>query len=550
MVGKAVSVDPGTHTWKVMALKDGKRGLAVARFGAVEASEGAAGLAALGIPLRGAVAGVAGRDMTLRYTQVPPSPDWQLRQLMDLEIQDLAGQSGGNLSADYNLLPVRAEDSDFDVVLLSLVKNDALDQVADVVGEARGDVAGHVPNCIALYNAYIRTAAIDDEDEVVCLANLGNETIDLALVRGSTLLFARNLSGGCKVLDEAIAQSFNVSARKADQLKRDLLDLDPASRGRYASSQAEKVTMAAGGAASAFVSAIQSSVQFCRSQTKIDDLQLDRVLLAGGGAKLRGVRGMLRESLRCPVELFDPFEIVDTTGLPDDDAEQLKELGSEAVVALGLAISRADPQAYSIEILPEAVKRRQRFLQRTVWNIGAGVVGAAVLGFGAVQAKESLTLASTAERRVSVQRRNIEQTHEEAEKLIAGNAADRELTDAFAQRAIPLHGVLRVMRAVRDTLPDEAWLKSIEVQKPGRGRGASPRPLIVAQGEVRAIGGIDVGDAYRSFVQAFREHELMQNAGVVPTSEDLAPDHSTFELRVDLLPDPPEASADADQEQR
>ena len=26
--------------------------------------------------------------MTLRYSQVPPTPDWQLRNLMDLEIQD------------------------------------------------------------------------------------------------------------------------------------------------------------------------------------------------------------------------------------------------------------------------------------------------------------------------------------------------------------------------------------------------------------------------------------------------------------------------------
>ena len=41
MAGKATAVDPGSHTWKILSLKDGKNGLAVTRFGAVPASDGA-----------------------------------------------------------------------------------------------------------------------------------------------------------------------------------------------------------------------------------------------------------------------------------------------------------------------------------------------------------------------------------------------------------------------------------------------------------------------------------------------------------------------------
>ena len=48
-----------------------------------------------------------------------------------------------------------------DTVLMALARNDALDRVSSVIQEAGGSVAGHVPNCIALYNAYLRTALIE-----------------------------------------------------------------------------------------------------------------------------------------------------------------------------------------------------------------------------------------------------------------------------------------------------------------------------------------------------------------------------------------------------
>ena len=70
----------------------------------------------------------------------------------------------------------------------------------------------------------------------------------------------------------------------------------------------------------------------------LKDLRIDKVLICGGGARLRGLRGLLRENLRCPVELFDPFANLDLSALSGDDAEQLQQMRHEAVIALGLAV--------------------------------------------------------------------------------------------------------------------------------------------------------------------------------------------------------------------
>jgi type IV pilus assembly protein PilM len=527
-----VGIDPGSHTLKVLSLKVTKNGVAVQRFGAGPAKDGAAALAAIGIPLRNAVAGLAGRDMNLRYTQVPPSPDWQLRNLMDLEIQDLASQSGGALSADYNILPIVDEEGGTETVLMALARNEALERVAGLVASAGGNVAGHVPNCIALYNAYLRCAVPEEGEPLIALACIGHETMDVALVRGHDLLFARNLGNGTKVLDDAIASAFNVSPRKAESLKHDLLDLDPASRGKFASGQAEKVTMAAGGAANVLVSAIQSSVAFCQSQTKIEGLRLDKVLLCGGGARLRGVRGMMRESLRCPVEIFDPFEATDLSALPAEDAEQLDRLRAEAVIALGLALTKADPELYALEILPESVKRRQRFFSRTIYNIGAGVIGAALLGLTAMQGSTDLQAAADAARRTSRLRARVETTHDEAAQVIAATAAERAVADVLAVKAVPLNGLLRTMRVLRDTLPPELWITAIEVRRQAGRRSGSEAPVIEVQGDGKPISGRDVGTVYRDFTSRFKAHELIPANGVVVKPE---PGTNRFTFTIDFL---------------
>src|SRR5690606_21617314 len=151
MASRATAVDIGSHSAKVLVAQVGKHGVSVVRFAGLPTSEGRMSLADSGISLKDSTCGLAGRDMTLRYSQVPPTPDWQLRNLMDLEIQDLAQQSGGSLSADYNLLPIDDE-SGSETVLLALAKDDALDRLQGVIQSGGGSVSAFVPNCTALYN--------------------------------------------------------------------------------------------------------------------------------------------------------------------------------------------------------------------------------------------------------------------------------------------------------------------------------------------------------------------------------------------------------------
>jgi Tfp pilus assembly PilM family ATPase len=509
MANKATAVDLGSHSAKILVAQVGKHGVRLLRFAGLPRGEGegAVSLRAGGIPLAGSICGLAGRDMTLRYSQVPPTPDWQLRNLMDLEIQDLAQQSGGALSADYNLLPSQDAEAGVDTVLLALAKDEALDRLQGEVKAAGGSVAAFVPGCTALYNAYLKCGPVD-ADAVVCLCNIGHQTIDLAIVKGTDLLFARNLSSGAKVLDDAIASTFAVGERKAEALKKDLLDLDPQSRGRYASGQAEKVTLAAQAGAASITAAIQSSLSFCKAQTKLADLRLDQVLVSGGGARLRGLRGFLREALRCPIELFDPFANLDLSALPAADAEQLQAMRHEAVIALGLAVGRLDDTLYSLEILPEAVRKAQRFRQRTIWNLAAGGLVLGVLGLQANYLQQERAVNEAASDVLKRQISKANKVHADAQQVIDANKVERQLVEHLTTQALPLQGLVRVHRAIAANLPPQMWIEKVDIVAAGAGNQRK-RSAIVVEAAGKELNGVEVGNVVSEFMRLFKADPAM-----------------------------------------
>ena len=80
--------------------------------------------------------GVSGRDLIMRYTHVPPVPDWRLEMLMNFEIQEVSEQSGGDVSAAYAQLEVDDASSGDNVVLVALAKNASSEPESEAVAAA------------------------------------------------------------------------------------------------------------------------------------------------------------------------------------------------------------------------------------------------------------------------------------------------------------------------------------------------------------------------------------------------------------------------------
>src|SRR6185295_10709702 len=134
-------------------------GFAVVPRDSAEIPEGWSDLSAPFKPGRARI-GLTGREVNIRYTRVPRVPDWQLRNLMRFEVEEIGDQSGSGVASDFNLLPQLPEVEGEDVVLLAMAREGLLDAHAAGVRAVGGSVEAFTPNAIALYNAFLRYGVV------------------------------------------------------------------------------------------------------------------------------------------------------------------------------------------------------------------------------------------------------------------------------------------------------------------------------------------------------------------------------------------------------
>ena len=500
------------------------------------------------------VTGLSGRELILRYVRVPQVPDWQLAKLMDFEVDEISGQAGGSLSADYNLLPVANEMTGEDTVLLALAKDSHLDGISSMLASRKGTVEAYVPNAVALYNAFLTLGPVSTDD-VSLVAWIGETAIDIALLQGTNLLFARNVSGGLQVLDTAIAQTFNVRENRAQKIRDELLDLDPKSRGRYASSQEEKATHSVQGVAGQLQAALRSTLAFCQTQTGVENLKLDRVYICGPGVRIRGMAAFFADGLGCRVAVFDPIENLDMSALSAEEQALLTEQGPEAALAIGLALTPLFDELYSIEILPEAVKKRRRFQTRTIFNIVAAGLALAFLGWRWFDAKSRFEEAQRQESALSTKVRALNSVNNETTALAEKNETREKMLAELRTRAVPLYGSALTLRAMREVLPGDLWIAKLEtkVGEPtwtkagqsdaatgtGRPKKLPPRPHLIVSGGGKSISGKDLVSSF----QGFKDELLRRGVPVRETQVNQSGGDFAFSFKVDWLDVTPKQDA-------
>lgn len=385
MASIGLGVTVGSHSLRAVKLRRKGAGFVVQKVFADRLDESTRPVAGRALAARGfsgaaATLGLTGRDVIIRYSQVPPVPEWRLRNLMKFEVEEVGGQSGGDVSADYKKLNLpdpegtRGEDT----ILVALARNRYLDEQLKSLASGGIKVAAACPNSVALFNAFAVNATYTEEETAI-LVNVGAADVDIAIQRGGELLFARNATPGGKAFTDALAQAFSTTEGKAEAMKLSKGDVTPKAQAKYADGAAEKVANAMMGVAGQLSSLIQGTLMIARAQTRMSDLRIDRVLLAGGGASLKGLDLYLKQAMGVPVERFNPFVLCDLTGLPEDEKQLVEAAPHEFAVAVGLAQTPLAPAAFALEVLPTALRRQRDFWTKTVFAVGAAVVMIGVL---------------------------------------------------------------------------------------------------------------------------------------------------------------------------
>jgi type IV pilus assembly protein PilM len=485
--------------------------------------------------------GLTGRDVNIRYTRVPRVPDWQLRNLMRFEVEEIGDQSGSGVASDFNLLPTPPEIEGEDVVLLAMARETLLEAHAEGIEKVGGKLDAFSPNAVALYNAFLRYGVV--QDEVVLIANVGHDNLDIVIARGPDLLFARNLTGGSRLFEDSIAQRLGTTTSRSRELKETVVDLDP--QARFADGNAEKASRAALAGAGQLTSLLQSAVLFCKSQVKITGLKLDRVLLCGGGSAIKGLPKYLSAGMNVPVEMFDAFRVVNTDALSPEKKAELEDNKLEAVVALGLATMASDPEAWSIEILPQSVRKKREFVGGQLFLIIAAALAVIYLGYSAWTTRADLVETRAKALALDTQYKKANAVHRKTEDLVAENKKLAVVAEGLSQIKGTGEQVARAIVLLRDHLPQEFWVTQLASDwraDPNLGLvGNDKRPVLSIAGKARE-GGNSLATSYNAFMQELEA----KKPPTMRMNEKLSPNGSKFTLDLTLFaPQAPKPATDA-----
>lgn len=480
------------------------------------AAEGKAAIQTAGAKGR-ALVGLSGKDLIIRYTQVPPVPDWRLEMLMNFEIQEVSEQSGGDVSAAYAPLGIDDATSGDNVVLVALAKNGHLVPRLEALREAGLDVLGGCPRSVAAFAVYKEHGHLPS-DETVFLMHIGHENTDVAIARKGVLIFARNVTGGSRLFTDAIVQNIRLDPATAEKSKITKGNLTPRGKAKYRDSAEEKIANTLMGVAGHFVSAYNSSLMFARAQTKVPDCQPSKVVLMGSGALLKGLPEYLESNLGLPVELFDPIPSVDLSALPEKTAEALKQDQGGLAVTLGLAQMSADAASFRVEVLPASDKKKRHFLRHTAVSIAAGALLAAGLvaawvmlaGASARAQDEAGKLTQTGvtygknDADMESAKRRVEQANAEMDKL----ARLVSLGPVFQQTTDLVH---TIVNDEKDGFPEIHLLKTsakfipISVEIPGQTQPETDKVAEVAfEAKVESLGARQPAQTYTDFVNQLK----------------------------------------------
>ncbi|HYG74546.1 MAG TPA: pilus assembly protein PilM, partial [Planctomycetota bacterium] len=321
--------------------------------------------------------GISGREVILKYLATPPMPPDKLKMFIDMEIGGKLTAKGGagdgpSVTYDYRILNVPSGLRGDLIIMAGVCKNEYLFGINAALKSAQLSASHITPSCFGMVNAYLRTQQIK-ENETVVLVDVGHELLEIAILEEKNLYFARSAPGGGKKFTNALDKVLKIGFNKAQEFKHERAKIYP--EGAQIPNKQELMFQSAlKEGADAIVSAVRSSVMFCRTQAKMPKLDYAKIILSGGGARLTGLREYVEKKAGRPVEVLELYKNLDLRRLDAASARCFEGDVPDMGIALGLAIIDADPDCFHFAMVPEKIRKRQIFLQKTVYGIAAGVV--------------------------------------------------------------------------------------------------------------------------------------------------------------------------------
>jgi len=380
-LNSVLGIDIGSRSIKVAEVRGQGNQPVVSALGMIDTPEGAvdhtgvfnaeavgAALKQLcsesGVSVSNAVVSIAGQASVLvRTLEVPRMSDSELSEHMQWEISRNIPFAESTVVSDFKQLEDEDPSSQNMDVVMAISPQSAVDTLVACVKKAGKSVYAIDVEPLSFARSLQVTHELAGKS-VVCIVDVGHKTTAINIYRGTKLMMPRQVPIGGEMFTTAIADALMMPAKEAENLKMTRAEI-PESAGSvaanpFASPATQQLTPynpfadpvpaaeppaepagsttpepvadpetlriynAMASVLDEFCTEIRRSIDYFRSKGG----DVSKVMLCGGGAKLKGLPGFLERSLGLPCEMYDPMKNVSLASkkvTPDFVAEHAQE---------------------------------------------------------------------------------------------------------------------------------------------------------------------------------------------------------------------------------
>lgn len=270
-------------------------------------------------------AGVSGSSVIVKNIIVPQMSDEELEESIDWHAEEHIPFDIADVSLDYQIVGAGADSLH---VLMAACKRDFVANIKQAIQLAGKQPAIIDVDAFALQNCY-EVNYEPTEGDTVALLNVGAATMNINILRGAMSVFTRDVSVGGNQYTALLQKELGLTFEQAEHVKRggdapegcDTADLEA-----ILESVSDMLALE-----------ISKTFDFYRATAEDGNAAVQKILISGGGSKLKGLSEYLQARFEIPVESFDPFRKIKFDARKFDP-DYMRDVIPEMAVAVGLAL--------------------------------------------------------------------------------------------------------------------------------------------------------------------------------------------------------------------
>lgn len=335
----SLGVDIGSHAVKICELESRNSGLYLTTLGSAQLPAGAVEdgilqdpdivgsvisnlVKNLKIKGRKAAISISGYSVIVKKISLNSMSDAEMEDHIHSEAEQYIPFDIDEVYLDFQNLQTNTEDNERTDVMLVAAKKEVVDSYLDMMKKA-GLTAGIVDvDAFALENSYEDNFGTE---ETVALVDIGASKMNINIIQNGASLLARDVAVGSRQLTEQIQNRLGNSFTEAESLKIGAAEADERTE--------EMLAYLFESTCSQWIAEIKRALDFF--YTNYADKHISKIVLSGGGSRIKGFDQLLQKETEIAVEVFNPFSKISLSNKIDPNYVQY--LAPEMAISMGLA---------------------------------------------------------------------------------------------------------------------------------------------------------------------------------------------------------------------